>query len=108
MQRHPFWPLVSMTDKQNKAYDNAFDIAVEYAGGSLSRLATEICLYTGEYISHQAFRNWKAGRNIPVHWALVIEKYTDGEASFFDFIPWMAPHVGRWHMQIEQQINKVS
>ena len=92
-----------MTDKQNKAYDKAFDTAIEQSGGSLSRLATAMCGYTGEYVSHQAFRNWKAGKNIPVHWALVLEYYTEGDASFFDFIPWMAPHVGRWHIEMKQQ-----
>jgi len=98
-----FWPLVVMTDKQNKAYDKAFDIAIERAGGSLDRLATRLSSYTGTYISHQGFRNWKIGRKIPVHWALVMEDYTDGKANFFDLIPWMLPRAVQYSLMIEQQ-----
>lgn len=103
MQSRSFWPLVLMTDKQNKAYDRAFGIAIDRAGGSLSRLATNMCSYTGEYVSHQAFRNWKKGRSIPVHWALVLEDYTDGKANFFDLMPWLLPRAVQYCIMIEQQ-----
>ena len=104
MQSPPFsWPLTPMTDKQKKAFDKAYAIAIEHSGGSLSRLATSMTIHTGTYISHQAFRNWKRDRKIPVQWALIVESFTDGKANFFDLVPWLLPRTVQYCIMIEQQ-----
>lgn len=88
MQNTQFWPLVEMTELQEKKFDAAFSTAVDKAG-SLSRLSTVLSSYASKYISHQALRTWRDKRNIPVAWALIFENYTNGRANFFDFCPWL-------------------
>ncbi len=90
MKSEPFWPLSLMTDRQNKAFDKSFDAAFDQAGGSYARMATAMTQYTNEYISHQALRNWRNKRSIPVHWALVLEDMYDyNGVKFFDLVPWL-------------------
>lgn len=98
-----YWPVTPFTVKQKTAYSRAFDAAVDHAG-SLSRLSTDISGATGEYVSHQALRNWRRNYNIPIPWALVIESYCDS-VNFFDLVPWMAPHAGRWLATMSEQIT---
>jgi hypothetical protein len=103
MQNKPYWPLVVLTGRQQKRYDECWGAALEQAGG-INKLSTLLSAYTGEYISHQAIRNWRrCTPQIPPHWALVIEDYTDGQANFFDLCPWMLPRAVRYNLMIEDQ-----
>lgn len=89
MRSEPYWPLVALTGRQQKAYDEAFAVAIAQAGG-INRLAAALGAHAGDYLSHQAIRNWR--RSTPAvqpQWALVIEDYTHGEANFFDMVPWL-------------------
>jgi hypothetical protein len=76
-----------LTKRQQQAYDKAYDAALTKAGG-ISRLAHELSLSSGGYISHQAIRNWRMRRSIPPQWALVMEEYHEA-ANFFDLVPWL-------------------
>ena len=96
------WPMLPMTEKQEKKFFAAFEIAIEQAG-SIGKLAGRLCAQCGADISHQALRNWLAERRIPTRWALVMEEYTEGEANFFDLCPWMLPRAVQYHQMIEQQ-----
>lgn len=107
MQSSPFWPCVLMTQRQNKKFDAAFELAVSQAG-SIGRLAPRLSSHSGEYISHQALRNWRSDRRIPPQWALVMEDYTNGKANFFDLVPWLLPRAVQYHTMIEDQQKKAS
>jgi hypothetical protein len=102
MKSEPYWPLKSFTERQQKKYDEAWGVALAQAGG-INKLATMISALAGEYVSHQAIRGWRRSYRVPVQWALVIEEYTDGDANFFDLIPWLLPRTVRYHHTIEDQ-----
>ena len=76
-----------MTKRHEQAYDKAYDAALIKAGG-IARLSHELSSLSGQYISHQAVRNWKTKRSIPPEWALVMEEYHSA-ANFFDLVPWL-------------------
>ena len=80
-------PPYTMTKRQEQAYDKAYNAALVKAGG-VSRLSHELSQRSGQYISHQAVRNWKTKRRIPPEWALVMEEFHEA-ANFFDLVPWL-------------------
>mgnify|MGYP003646817185 CR=1 FL=1 len=90
MQPQPYWPITPLTLSQEIKFDLSFNRAIIRAG-SIGKLAPKLSSHSGEYISHQAMRNWLADRKIPIQWALVMEDYTEGESQFFDLVPWMLP-----------------
>jgi hypothetical protein len=79
--------LFRLNRQEQRAYDKAFEAALLKAGGA-ARLAHELSITSGDYISHQAIRNWRLKRSIPPQWALVMEEYHEA-ANFFDLIPWL-------------------
>lgn len=89
MRTEPYWPLVALTERQKSQYHAAWDVAIKQAGG-VNRLATRLSSYAGEYVTHQAIRNWRRSYRVPVQWALVIEDYTDGKVDFFVMVPWLS------------------
>lgn len=82
-----------MTKRQESAYDRAYDAALIKAGG-IARLAHELSTLSGQYISHQAVRNWKMKRSISPEWALVMEEFHEA-ANFFALVPWLQERMQR-------------
>ncbi len=76
-----------LTKRQQQSYDRAYGAALKKAGG-VARLAHELSILSGKYITHQAIRNWRKTRRIPPQWALVMEDYHEA-ANFFDLVPWL-------------------
>lgn len=97
-----FWPMGPLTEKQSRKFDHAFNNAIDQAG-SIGKLAPRLSAHSGEYISHQAMRNWLVIRKVPVQWALVMEDYTEGTSNFFDLVPMLLPRTVRYCLMIEQQ-----
>ena len=98
MQSPPFWPLASMTSRQCKVYDEAFSAAIDKAG-SISRLSTDLSQYADNYVSHQSIRTWRKNYRVPPQWALVIEEYTNGDANFFNLVPWLLPRTVKYSQE---------
>ncbi len=99
MRSKPYWPLEAMTVRQKKKYAQAWTIALDKAGG-VNKLANVLSDYTDECVSHQAIRNWRNANRIPPQWALVLERYTNGEVNFFDLVPWLLPRTVRYSDEV--------